>query len=140
MSIFLLHATSVIIILRMIKKIVKSPILLASVYSVCSIFIGPLTFLLGALFTKGGLDYCDGTYYLNDGSIDPSRESEFRNAQIFQVVSAGTMIMLGIVILVALILANRKDKTNLWMLVPVLFMILGYIFVILISGSGSQVC
>jgi len=123
-------------------KTLKNPVNLALIYSVASIFLGPLIFILGYGFTRGGGDYCDGVYYLADGTIDPRRITEFNNAQIFQVSGASIMLALGLAIIIYSILSRLKkqSKLNVWAILGVIFMMLGYFLVILMSGKNGQSC
>jgi hypothetical protein len=123
-------------------KITKNPAKLAFIYSVASVILGPLIFMLGYSFTRGGGDYCDAIYFLSDGSLDPRRITEFHNAQVFQVTGAGIMLGLGITILTYIFIAHyrKQTKINIWAILTVLLMMLGYIAVILMSGKSGQVC
>ena len=123
-------------------KIIKNPAKLAFIYSVLSIILGPLIFMLGFMFTRGGGDYCDAVYYLPDGTLDPRRLAEFHNAQVFQVTSASIMLGLGLAIITCIFIARyrKQVKINVWAILTVLLMMLGYIAVILMSGKSGQNC
>ncbi len=123
-------------------KLLKSPSKFTYIYSAASIFIGPLVYILGYGFTRGGGDYCDGIYYLPGGVIDPQRITEFQNAQVFQVTGASIMLALGFAIIIYSILHSRKkeSKFNVWSILAVLFMMLGYVAVIVMSGKAGQAC
>jgi len=124
-------------------KLLKDPNRLARFYTLSSILIGPLILAIGNLaFTRGGGDYCDGAYSLPDGSMDPSRITEFHNAQIFQVICSSAMIAVGLAILIYMLISTRKDlsKLKLWTLLGVGLMMLGYVLVILISSTYKANC
>lgn len=119
-----------------------NPTRLTIIYSGTPIFIGPLVFLLGYSFTRGGGDYCDRVHYLPGGSLDPKQIIEFRNAQIFQITGAGVMLLLGLFIITYLFTSSRRrsSRLNTWTVLAVIFAMLGYVFVILSSGKSGQVC
>ena len=121
---------------------IKEPNYLSLGYILSSIFLGPAILILGYSFTRGGGDYCDAVYSLPDGSYDPKRITEFQNAQIFQVIGASIMILLGLFLLAYSLVYSRKHKTkvNIWGFLGILVMLLGYTLVIFMSGSGGQNC
>ncbi len=123
-------------------KITKNPAKLAFAYSAASVILGPLIFILGYSFTRGGGDYCDAVYYLPDGGLDPRRITEFHNAQVFQVTGASIMLALGLAIIIySFVHSHKKEpKVNIWPILAVLFMMLGYVAVILLSGKSGQAC
>lgn len=123
-------------------KLFKNPYKLSIIYSVSSVFLGPLIFLLGLGLTRGGGDYCDSVYRLPNGDWDPGRTTEFQNAQLFQVIGAGILLLIGASLLFYLIMDIRKNKTNAnyWVVLSTLFMMAGYVVVIMMSGKGGQIC
>ena len=123
-------------------RIFKNPSRLATSYTIASVFLGPLIYILGYGFTRGGGDYCDAVYYLPNGMLDPRRVTEFQNAQLFQVAGASLMLALGLAILVYSFVANRRKQSriNMWAILGVVLMMLGYIAVILLSGKSGQSC
>jgi len=124
-------------------KVIKNPNKLAKIYTISSLFIGPFILGFGNLvFTRGGGDYCDAAYSLSDGSMDPSRITEFQNAQVFQVLCSSLMIAIGLAIIVYMLVSARKDssKLKLWTLLGVGLMMMGYALIILISSTYRQAC
>lgn len=122
----------------------NNPTKLAYIYSAASIIIGPLIMILGYdIFTRSGGDYCDAVYYLpGEGVSVIQRATEFHNAQIFQTVSASIMLAIGLTLIASLILNAYKKRARLdiWPILTVLLMIIGYSLVIMMSGSGGQSC
>lgn len=112
------------------------------VYILSSVFLGPIIYILGYSFTRGGGDYCDGVYHLPGGLVDPKRVTEFHNAQVFQVTGAVIMLTLGLSLLLCSFMGvhKNKPKTNAWVLVGITIMMLGYVLVILMSGKSGQNC
>lgn len=111
----------------------------AVVYALVSVVLGPVLALLGfVLFTRGGGDFCDPVYALPDGSFDfVARDREFRQAQVFQVVGASMMLLVGAVILTALA-RHRSVGPRSWTLATAavtVVMMLGYVAVIRLSGE-----
>ncbi|MFD4353700.1 hypothetical protein ACFWPX_14165 [Nocardia sp. NPDC058518] len=121
--------------------------MLAVVYTVASIFLGPAIFLGGYAFTRGGGDYCDGSYgggvYSDAPSVGKAlRDAEFRTAQVFQVAGAGIMLAVGLLLLTYL-WAYRHRIDRPWRIVSsvgIITMMVGYGLVIAFSGGGGQVC
>jgi len=119
-------------------KLIRDPKKLARLYTLSSIFIGPFIIGFGNLvLTRGGGDYCDGAYSLPDGGMDPSRVTEFHNSQVFQVTCASIMLTLGLAILINLVVSARQkhSKINILSVLGVLFMMLGYVLVILMTNT-----
>lgn len=116
----------------------------AIVYAVASVVLGPAVLLLGyvLLFTRGGGDFCDPIYRLSDGSFEPARDREFRNAQLFQVIGASVMLLVGIGILAALARHRARSSPIAAVVATAVttVMMLGYVAVILNSGHAGQVC
>ncbi|HEV2088798.1 MAG TPA: hypothetical protein VGR21_10845 [Cryptosporangiaceae bacterium] len=128
------------------------PAIVAVAYSAASVLLGPLIFALGFDLTRGGGDYCDLVYRQGDG-WDPSREVEFRNAQVFHIAGAGFMLLVGLVILGVLAWnllqkgadGRRRIQTAMATLdvaaaLCVVFIMGGYVVLILSSGGGGQFC
>ncbi|MGH3787091.1 MAG: hypothetical protein ACRDRG_11190 [Pseudonocardiaceae bacterium] len=106
----------------------------AVVYAITSVILGPVLVLLGyGLFTQGGGDFCDAIYALPDGSFDSvTRDREFRQAHVFQVVGASMMLLIGAGILTTLA-RHRSAATRSWNLATAtvtVVMMLGYVAVI----------
>ncbi|MFI9538337.1 hypothetical protein ACIG56_34535 [Nocardia fusca] len=121
--------------------------MLAVVYTVASIFLGPAIFLGGyAVFTRGGGDYCDASYggvFSDAPSTGRAlRDAEFRTAQVFQVAGAGIMLAVGLLLLMYLWVYRHRIGWP-WRIVSsvgIITMMIGYGLVIAVSGGGGQVC
>ncbi|WP_406237458.1 hypothetical protein [Nocardia sp. NBC_01009] len=76
-------------------KLLERPVVLAVLYVVGSVYLGPALFLGGyALFAGGVMDYCD---WVNG---DPaSRDAKFTAVQNSPVICAVTMLAVGLVLL-----------------------------------------
>ncbi|MFR9768780.1 hypothetical protein [Nocardia sp. SC052] len=111
----------------------ERPVVLAMIYAVGSILLGPAIYLGGyLLFTDGLMDYCDSA----------AREGAFRAAQGFQIAGASTMLVAGFALLADLS-AHRHRISRLRFLSSgsgVFAMMCGFGFVIILSGPSGQVC
>lgn len=121
-----------------------TPLRRALAYTAASVVLGPAVFLLGyVLFTRGGGDFCDLIYRRTDGSFDPARDREFRNAQLFQVIGASVMLLVGGAILAALARDRATSSSRIGSALAAaatVVMMLGYVEVIRQSGPGNQGC
>jgi hypothetical protein len=114
-------------------KSLERPVLLALVYAFCSVLFGPAIYLGGYLiFTQGLMDYCDST----------ASAAEFDAAQGFQIAGAGTMLGGGCVLLIDLWAHRRRISRIRFVLSSfgILVMMIGFVFLILVSGPSGQVC
>jgi hypothetical protein len=111
----------------------ERPVVLAMIYTVGSVLLGPAIYLGGyVLFTDGLMDYCDSA----------AREGAFRAAQGFQIAGASTMLIAGFALLAGLG-ADRHRISRLrltWSGVGILAMMFGFGLVIVMSGPSGQVC
>ncbi|NKY26970.1 hypothetical protein [Nocardia gamkensis] len=114
-------------------KPLERPVVLALVYSFCSVLFGPAIYLGGyLLLTQGLMDYCDST----------ANAAEFDAAQGFQIAGAGTMLGVGCVLLIDL-WAHRRRLCRIRFALSsfgILVMMFGFVLLILVSGPSGQVC
>ncbi|MGW4324316.1 hypothetical protein ACWEKR_00330 [Nocardia sp. NPDC004573] len=111
----------------------ERPVVLAMIYTVGSVLLGPAIYLGGyVLFTQGLMDYCDSA----------ARDAAFRAAQGFQIAGAGTMLVVGFAVLADL-WAHRHRISRFRLTssgVGILAIMSGFCFVIFVSGPSGQVC
>lgn len=120
------------------KLLLDRPFVLAWMYVLASVVLGPVIFLGGYIFfTHGVGDYCDAIH----GGI-AARERAFRSAQIFQVTGAAVMLAIALALLIRL--WTHRDRLRWYFSVAsgaaVIVMMAGYGLVILASGPGGQTC
>lgn len=120
------------------RLLLDRPFVLAWMYALASVVLGPFIFLGGySFFTQGVGDYCDPVH--GDAA---ARDAEFRAAQMFQITGAAVMLALGILVLVRL-WSRRRDINRYLVAVSGLAVVLmmgGFILVVLLSGPGGQSC
>lgn len=118
----------------------KSPRVLALIYTVASIFIGPLILLIGIGLTQGAGDYTDSAYALSTGGFDPIRDSEFARMQAVHVIGASIGIATGLAIIIYTLLKRSKKSSlsSLWPLIGVIGMMVGYTVIIMLAGSWKH--
>ncbi|PSR68915.1 hypothetical protein C8258_06870 [Nocardia sp. MDA0666] len=120
------------------RLLLDRPFVLAWMYALASVALGPFIFLGGYLFFTDGVgDYCDEIH--GDAA---ARDAAFRAAQTFQVTGAAVMLALGLLVLIRL--WSRRRDIN-WYLVAlsgfaVMIMMGGSVLVVLLSGPGGQSC
>ncbi|MBF6190983.1 hypothetical protein IU475_07290 [Nocardia beijingensis] len=111
----------------------ERPVVLALIYTVGSVLLGPAIYLGGyLLFTDGLMDYCDSA----------AREEAFRAAQGFQIAGGGVMLVAGCALLADLS-AHRRRISRVRFFSSgfgILAMMCGFGLVILLSGPSGQVC
>lgn len=114
----------------------RSPDVLLWLYVLAAPLVGP-AIIVGALsLTRGGGDSCD-SIYRGDWA---SRDTEFDAAQTVQVVGAGAMIAVGCV-LVGVLMVRRRRVSRLRFfsaLVATAAVLLGYLFIIVVSGYSTD--
>lgn len=116
----------------------KHPGVLAWIYVLASVVVGPAVYLGGySLFTHGVGDYCDAVH----GGF-AQRDTEFRAAQNFQLTGAGIMLVLGCLVLGRL--WSHRRRLRWYFLVPsacmVVVMMLGFLLLVRVSGPSGQSC
>ncbi|AHH15284.1 hypothetical protein NONO_c04710 [Nocardia nova SH22a] len=120
------------------RLLLDRPYVLAWIYVLASVLLGPVIFLGGyVFFTQGVGDYCDAIH----GSV-ADRDAAFRSAQIFQVTGAGVMVAVGLVLLIRL-WTHRARLPWYFSVVSgaaVEVMMAGFVLVILLSGPAGQSC
>jgi hypothetical protein len=123
---------------------VGSPSKILSIWTCMSVFVGPLIAATQYRFTRGGGDFCDGIYYLQDGSLDPSRIDEFARANIYADTLSTIMLTVGVVLLIrywTMPIPSVSIIRRLLLTCTTLFMFVGYLLIITVfSGSGFQAC
>jgi uncharacterized protein (TIGR03382 family) len=120
------------------KLLLDRPFVLAWMYALASVVLGPFIFLGGYwFFTHGVGDYCDEIH--GDAA---ARDAAFRAAQTFQITGAAVMLALGLLVLIRL--WSRRHEINRYLValsgLAVIFMMGGFVLVVLLSGPGGQSC
>ncbi len=121
-----------------VRLLLDRPFVLAWIYALASVILGPVIFLGGyILFTQGAGDFCDGIH-----GGDAARDRAFLKAQVFQVTGAAVMLAAGLVLLIRL--WTHLDRVR-WYFsavtgAVVIAMMAGYGLLILASGPGGQSC
>lgn len=122
---------------QMVKPLERS-VVLALIYLVGSVLVGPAIYLGGyAFFTHGVMDYCDAVH-----GDKASSEAKFAAAQSFQVTGACTMLAVGLILLAHL--GAQHHRISRLRLVSsscgILVMMCGFGFLIWVSGPAEQSC
>lgn len=120
------------------RLLLDRPFVLAWMYVLASVVLGPFIFLGGySFFTHGVGDYCDEIH--GDAA---ARDAAFRAAQTFQITGAAVMLALGLLVLIRL--WSRRYDINRYLValsgLVVIFMMGGFVLVVLLSGPGGQSC
>ncbi|OXR44449.1 hypothetical protein B7C42_03238 [Nocardia cerradoensis] len=120
------------------RLLLDRPFVLAWMYVLASVVLGPFIFLGGySFFTQGVGDYCDAVH--GDAA---ARDAAFRAAQTFQITGAAVMLALGLLVLIRL-WSRRDINQNLVVAasgLAVVPMMGGFVLIILLSGPGGQSC
>ncbi|MBF5000296.1 hypothetical protein IRT45_24425 [Nocardia sp. BSTN01] len=120
------------------RLLLDRPFVLAWMYALASVVLGPFIFLGGySFFTHGVGDYCDPVH--GDAA---ARDAAFRAAQTFQITGAAVMLALGLLVLIRL-WSRRDINQNLVVAasgLAVVPMMGGFVLIILLSGPGGQSC
>ncbi|NKY47539.1 hypothetical protein [Nocardia cerradoensis] len=120
------------------RLLLDRPFVLAWMYVLASVVLGPFIFLGGySFFTQGVGDYCDPVH--GDAA---ARDAAFRAAQTFQITGAAVMLALGLLVLIRL-WSRRDINQNLVVAasgLAVVPMMGGFVLIILLSGPGGQSC
>ncbi|MEV2223605.1 hypothetical protein AB0E01_27510 [Nocardia vinacea] len=113
-----------------------TPIVLAAIYVVVSVFFGPLLF-------AGGGDLCDGPYGLFDsGTPGAQLTPEVRHVLIFQVAGATAMLTTGCFLL-AYLWMRRHHLSRLALTLSslgIVAMMIGFSVIFTVLAPGGQVC
>ena len=114
-------------------------------YILGSVFIGPFIAISSVGFTSGGGDYCDGSYFLNDGGAAlAQRDAEFARAALYSKSLSSISFAIGVALALSLVIRYKKGTVKLKELIVMLslisIMLFGYAIVFLISGPGGQKC
>ncbi|WP_063006849.1 hypothetical protein [Nocardia kruczakiae] len=121
------------------KLLLDRPFVLAWMYALASVVLGPFIFLGGySFFTQGVGDYCDPVH--GDAA---ARDAAFRAAQTFQITGAAVMLALGVLVLFRLWSRRHDINRNLVVVASglgVVPMMGGFVLVILLSGPAGQSC
>lgn len=118
----------------------KKIIVIAYLYSIGSVVLGPLIGFVGLGMTSGGGDCTDAVYGYNnsDGGIISfeQRDIEFRNAGVWMSAGSSIMIAIGAILLVLLLhnaLKHKKVRDYFLPSILIMIMLLGYGFVLSIG-------
>jgi len=109
-------------------------------YVASSIFIGPFLLVFVGYFAPGPIGDCQDDQWSSvpGASSLTQRADIIRHYFLITQIGEGIMLAIGLIILILLIVENRKGNSqSAFLLFGVLFMMLGYGFAVWFLGSGK---